>query len=102
MNEQMQGEFLRKRMIELREKNGLSQSEMADRLFVNKATLSRAEGGSSNYKTIHEYAERYWETIFDPNGLLGEIISREDKDRRREQERLKKQKEVFGCMLRNK
>lgn len=95
MTEQMQGEFLRKRMIELREKNGFSQSDMAAKLYVNKATLSRAEGGSSNYKTIHEYAEKYWEIIFDPDKLLRATISREDTDRRREQARLRKQKELF-------
>lgn len=95
MNEQMQSEFLRKRMIELREKNGLSQSDMAEKLHVNKATLSRAEGGSSNYKTIHTYAEDYWKSIFDPKGLLQESIRDDDKDRKREQDRLKKQMGLF-------
>lgn len=95
MNEQIQGEFLRKRMIELREKNGISQSDMADKLFVNKSTLSRVEGGSSGYKTIHEFAEKYWAVIYDTEGLLRAIISPSDKDRYSMQQRLKKQKELF-------
>ena len=40
MNEQIQGEFLRKRMVELREKNGKSQSDMAKLINCNKSTLS--------------------------------------------------------------
>lgn len=96
MNEQIQGEFLRKRMIELREKNGISQSDMADKLFVNKSTLSRVEGGSSGYKTIHEFAEKYWAVIYDTEGLLRAIISPSDKDRYSMQQRLKKQaKHIF-------
>ena len=50
MTEHIQGDFLRKRMIELRE-NGKSQSEMADLLFVNKS-LSRVEKGETAYKSI--------------------------------------------------
>jgi len=95
MNEQAQGEFLRKRMIELREKNGLSQSDMANKLYVNKSTLSRVEGGSSSYKTIHEFAERYWAIIYDPEDLLHLSIKPADRDRYIEQQRLKKQKELF-------
>lgn len=59
MDEQKQSEFLRKRMIELREKNHKSQKEMADALFVNKSTLSRVESGNTSYKNIKEFAERY-------------------------------------------
>lgn len=95
MNEQTQGEFLRKRMIELREKNGLSQSDMANRLFVNKSTLSRVESGTSGYKTIHEFAEKYWDLIYDPEGLLKANIDQKDEDKSREQERLRKQKELY-------
>ncbi|MFV0517197.1 MAG: helix-turn-helix domain-containing protein [Aminipila sp.] len=43
MSEQVQAEFLRKRMIELRENNRKSQSEMADLIGCNKSTLSRVE-----------------------------------------------------------
>ena len=39
MNEQVQRDFLRKRMIELREKNHKTQSEMADLIGYNKSTL---------------------------------------------------------------
>ena len=63
MNEQIQGEFLRRRMVELREKNGKSQSEMADLLFVNKSTLSRVEGGNSSYKTILDFANKYCQVL---------------------------------------
>lgn len=65
MNEERQGEFLKKRMIELREKNGKTQSEMAALLFVNKSTLSRVEkeGGKTGYKTILEFAKKYCEVL---------------------------------------
>ena len=65
MNEQRQGEFLRKRMVELREKSGKTQSEMADLLFVNKSTLSRVEkeGGSTGYKTILDFAKKYCDAL---------------------------------------
>ena len=63
MTEHIQGDFLRKRMIELREKNGKSQSEMADLLFVNKSTLSRVEKGETAYKSILEYANRYCDIL---------------------------------------
>lgn len=59
MNEQAQGEFLRKRMIELREKNGRSQSDMAEILYCNKSTLSRVESGNTSYKNIFEFAQKY-------------------------------------------
>lgn len=94
MNEQMQGEFLRKRMIELRDKNGVSQSDMAGKLYVNKSTLSRVEGGNSSYKNIREFAEKYWRAIFDPDKLLDEDAG-PDKEKRREQIRLRKQLELF-------
>lgn len=63
MDEQKQGEFLRKRMIELREKNHKSQSDMADLLYVNKSTLSRVESGNTSYKNIKEFAEKYCEIL---------------------------------------
>ena len=52
--EQVQKEFLRKRMIELREKNHKSQSDMAELLHCNKSTLSRVEkvGDSTSYKNV--------------------------------------------------
>lgn len=63
MDEQKKSEFLRKRMIELREKNRKSQSEMAELLFVNKSTLSRVENGNSSYKNIKEFAEKYCDIL---------------------------------------
>ena len=59
--EQVQKEFLRKRMIELREKNHKSQSDMAELLHCNKSTLSRVEkvGDSTSYKNVLNYAEMY-------------------------------------------
>ena len=63
MTEHIQGDFLRKRMIELREKNGKSQSDMADLLYVNKSTLSRVEKGETAYKSILEYANRYCDIL---------------------------------------
>lgn len=65
MNEQAQGEFLKKRMIELREKSGKSQSEMADLLYVNKSTLSRVEkvGSPTGYKTVLDFAIKYCDAL---------------------------------------
>ena len=63
MSQSTQGEFLRRRMIELREKNGKSQSEMAKLIPVDKSTLSRVEGGSSSYKKILEFAEKYCDML---------------------------------------
>ena len=61
MSEQVQKDFLRKRMIELREKNHKSQSDMAELLHCNKSTLSRVEkvGDSTSYKNVLSYAEMY-------------------------------------------
>lgn len=63
MDEQKQGEFLRKRMIELREKNHKSQSDMARLLYVNKSTLSRVESGNTSYKNIKDFAEKYCDKL---------------------------------------
>lgn len=65
MNEQIKCDFLRKRMIELREKNHKSQSEMAKLICCNKSTLSRAEkiGGSTSYKTVCGFAEDYCDKL---------------------------------------
>ena len=63
MNEFVQGDFLRQRMIELREKSGKSLSDMAVLLNCNKSTLSRVESGSSGYKTIYTYAQDYCKVL---------------------------------------
>lgn len=65
MNEQAKSDFLRKRMIELREKNGKSQAEMAELIGCNKSTLSRAEkiGGDTGYKTVRGFAEDYCDKL---------------------------------------
>ncbi len=63
MNEQVQGTFLRKRMIELREKNGKSQSDMAILLSYNKSTISRVESGNTSYKNILEFAKEYCKAL---------------------------------------
>lgn len=61
MSEQIQKDFLRKRMVDLREKNHKSQSDMADLLHCNKSTLSRVEkiGDPTSYKNVVAYAEMY-------------------------------------------
>lgn len=71
-SEQVKCDFLRKRMIDLREANSKSQSEMADIIYCNKSTLSRAEkiGGDTGYKTVRSFAERYWKALYDPEGIL--------------------------------
>ena len=65
MGDQIQKDFLRKRMIELRQKNNKSQSEMAELIGCNKSTLSRAEkiGGDTSYKTVLGFAEDYCEKL---------------------------------------
>ena len=72
LNEQAKCDFLRKRMIELREANGKSQVEMADIIYCNKSTLSRAEkiGGDTGYKTVRSFAEKYWKALYDPDRLI--------------------------------
>ena len=50
-------------MIELREKNHKSQSDMATLLYVNKSTLSRVESGNTSYKNIKEFAEKYCDVL---------------------------------------
>lgn len=61
MDEQAKCNFLRKRMVELREKNHKSISDMADLIGCNKSTLSRAEkiDGQTSYKTVEGFAEDY-------------------------------------------
>lgn len=61
MGEQVQKDFLRKRMIELREKNRESQADMVALLHCNKSTLSRVEkvGDPTSYKNVLSYAEMY-------------------------------------------
>lgn len=63
MDKWTQGEFLRKRMIELRQKNRKTQSDMAALLFVNKSTLSRVESGNTSYKNMVEFAEKYCDAL---------------------------------------
>ena len=51
-------EFLRRRMKELREKNGLTMDEMAKRLgYEQKSTISRVESGKTSYTTLKEFAK---------------------------------------------
>jgi len=52
-------------MIQLREKNGYSLSQLANELHTNKSTLSRVEkvGGETGFKTVHVFAQRYCEFL---------------------------------------
>lgn len=65
MDDSIQKDFLRKRMIELREKNHMSQSDMAELIGCNKSTLSRAEkiGGDTSYKTVLGFAHDYCDKL---------------------------------------
>ena len=65
MDDQIQKNFLRKRMIELREKNHKTQSDMAELIGCNKSTLSRAEkiGGDTSYKTVLGFAHDYCDKL---------------------------------------
>ena len=51
--------FLCRRMKELREKNGLNQDEMAEKLHLTKSTISRLEAGKLGNKTSSTYAVDY-------------------------------------------
>ena len=63
MSEQIKTDFLRRRMMQLREKNGYSLSQLAKELHTNKSTLSRVEkiGGETGFKTVDVFAKRYCE-----------------------------------------
>lgn len=65
MNERTKTNFLRQRMIQLREKNGYSLSQFAAEFPTNKSTLSRVEkiDGETNHKTVKEWAEKYCEKL---------------------------------------
>ena len=61
MDEMIKCNFLRKRMVELREKNKKSISDMAELIHRNKSSLSRAEkiDGPTGYKTVEAVAKDY-------------------------------------------
>ena len=60
MNEKLDGKFLGQRMKELREKNKLSQVEMAKKLeYGNKSTISRFEAGIGKFSNLSEAAKKY-------------------------------------------
>jgi len=63
MNEQIKTDFLRKRMIQLREKNGYTISRLANEHNIYKSSLSRVEkiGGTTSFKTVEHYAKLYCE-----------------------------------------
>lgn len=65
MDERTKTNFLRKRMKQLREKNGYSLSQFAAEFPTSKSTLSRVEkeDGETNHKTVREWAERYCEKL---------------------------------------
>lgn len=61
----MKTDFLRKRMTELREKNGKTLSQLAKLSGYDKSTLSRAEkiGGKAKFDTVRTIAEKYCDTL---------------------------------------
>ena len=63
--DQQRCDFLRRRMVALREKNHKSQSEMARLIGCDKSAISRAEkiGGSVRYKTVAGFAQDYCEKL---------------------------------------
>ena len=65
MDDQIQKDFLRKRMSELREANHMTKSDMAELIGCNKSTLSRAEkiGGETSYKTVLGFAHDYCDKL---------------------------------------
>ena len=63
MIEETKKQFLCKRMIELREKNGKSLTDMAALIGYHKSTISRVEKGEPSYKTILEAAQLYCEAL---------------------------------------
>ena len=63
MIEETKKQFLCKRMVELREKNGKSLTDMAALIGYHKSTISRVEKGEPSYKTILEAAQLYCEAL---------------------------------------
>lgn len=63
MSEQNRTDFLRRRMTQLREKNGYSLTRLANEKSIAPSILSRAEkiGGSTGFKTVDHYARKYCE-----------------------------------------
>lgn len=61
MNEQFTADSLRRRMMQLREKNHMTLSEMAKEIHCDKSTLSRIEhqGGATSLKKVIEKARDY-------------------------------------------
>ena len=59
MKEQVQADFLRAKMTELREKYHKNLADMAKLLHCDKSTLSRVEkvGDSCRLRTVQYYAE---------------------------------------------
>lgn len=55
--------FLCRRMKELREKNGINQVEMGEKLHLTKSTVSRIEAGKLGAKNTREYAVEYCKTF---------------------------------------
>ena len=61
MDNQIRTDFLRRRMIQLREKNGYTLIRLEKETGINRSILSRAEklGGETGYKTVDHYAREY-------------------------------------------
>ncbi len=80
MDERIQKEFLRKRMIELREKNNKTKSDMAELINCNKSTITRVEmpGDDTSYNNIKTYAKLYCEKLGLPEEQI-EIFLRGEK-----------------------
>lgn len=77
-NESIQSNFLRKRMVELREKNHKSQSDMAKLIGCDKSTLSRVENGKTSYENILDFASAYCDKL-ELNPKQKELFLRGDK-----------------------
>ena len=65
MNEQIKTDFLRRRMVQLREKNDYTITRMANAIHISKSALSRAEkiGGNTSFNKVHEFAEKYCDVL---------------------------------------
>lgn len=61
MNEQMKIDFLRKRMTQLREKNGYTLTKLAQGIHIDKSNLSRIEkvGGTTSFNKVVDRAKDY-------------------------------------------
>ena len=64
--------FIGRRLAELREKNGLSQQELAEKIGCDPTVISKVESGKR--KKIKNYVDEYIQAMKCPKGMADEIM----------------------------